>query len=113
MNRLVRIVAVDDTEDSDNLKIIVDVILNGDKIIPQEFLGYMKNDNEKFPMIFDAPTKSDATSQTVNFGDCCQNRAETNLISKDIKEGELFTFTEDGVDYIYRIKTVKSKLVGS
>lgn len=113
MNRLVRIVAVDDTEDSDNLKIIVDVILNGDKIIPQEFLGYMKNDNDKYPMIFDAPTKSDATTQTVNFGTCCDNRAETNLFRKDIKEGELFTLTEDGVDYIYRIKSVTSKLIGA
>lgn len=102
MQRLVRLVAEDDKTRKE--KIIFHLIVDGEKMIHQEMLGYLDSEGVKYPMVVKFPLKPGDTEQVVDFGGCCEDTASVNLFSRNIKLDEYFTFKENGVEYTYQIK---------
>ncbi|MDA8377982.1 MAG: hypothetical protein M0Z50_13185 [Planctomycetia bacterium] len=104
MKKLIRLIA--EAKDLNDCKMILQLVVEDEKLATQEHFGYQKEEGDLYPFILCLPDSSNQAKQKVDFGECCETKATTNLFTRPIIVGEYFTLIEDEDEYTYQITHV-------
>ena len=104
MKKLIRLIA--EVKDQNDLKMILQLVVEDKKLVTQEHFGYQKEGGDLYPFILYPPDSSNQAQQKLEFGECCESKATTNLFTRSVIVGEYFTLIEDGDEYTYQITHV-------